>query len=74
MSSMEVLRSVNGIVKGSGEGERLTNGGRTAFVKTDLPHLSVFEFHLDGHFGGVGSTEPPKNEGAGVTGAGAGSD
>jgi quercetin dioxygenase-like cupin family protein len=46
------LDEAHGIVSGPGEGERLTNGGRTAFVKTDLPHLSVFEFHLDGHFEG----------------------
>jgi quercetin dioxygenase-like cupin family protein len=42
----------HGVVSGPGEGERLASGERTAFVKADLPHLSVFEFHLDGHFVG----------------------
>src|SRR5918994_5539355 len=46
------LDEAHGVVSGPGEGERLTSGGRTAFVKADLPHLSVFEFHLDGHFEG----------------------
>jgi mannose-6-phosphate isomerase-like protein (cupin superfamily) len=46
------LDEAHGIVSGPGEGERLTSGGRTAFVKADLSHISVFEFHLDGHFEG----------------------
>jgi quercetin dioxygenase-like cupin family protein len=46
------LDEAHGIVSGPGEGERLTSGTRTAFVKADLPHLSVFEFHLDGDFEG----------------------
>jgi hypothetical protein len=35
-------------VSGPGEGERLVSGPRVAFVKGDLPDISVFEFHLDG--------------------------
>jgi quercetin dioxygenase-like cupin family protein len=41
-----------GVLIGPGEGERLTSGGRTAFVKAELPQLSIFEFHLDGRFVG----------------------
>jgi quercetin dioxygenase-like cupin family protein len=42
----------HGIASGPGEGERLASGPRVALVKAELPHLSVFEFHLDGHFEG----------------------
>jgi quercetin dioxygenase-like cupin family protein len=41
-----------GVVSAPGEGERLTSGARTAFVKAELPHLSVFEFILDDGFEG----------------------
>jgi quercetin dioxygenase-like cupin family protein len=41
-----------GIVSPAGEGERLASGVRTAFVKAELPQLSVFDFHLDGPFEG----------------------
>lgn len=43
---------MDGIVSGPGEGERLVSGARVALVKGDLPQISVFEFHLDGHFEG----------------------
>lgn len=41
-----------GILSPAGEGERLTSGVRTAFVKAELPQLSIFDFHLDGPFEG----------------------
>jgi mannose-6-phosphate isomerase-like protein (cupin superfamily) len=41
-----------GIALEPGKGERLTAEARVAFVKAELPDLSVFEFHLDGPFEG----------------------
>jgi len=41
-----------GHVLDPGEGEKLTGEGRIAFVKAELPHVSVIEFHLDGPFEG----------------------
>ena len=41
-----------GVVSLPGEGERLVSGNRVALVKSDLPGISLFEFHLDGPFEG----------------------
>jgi len=44
----------DGILTGPGEGEPLRNekGNRVALVKGALPHVSVFEFTIDGPFAG----------------------
>ena len=44
----------DGILTGPGEGELLRNerGNRVALVKGALPHLSVFEFTIEGPFEG----------------------
>jgi len=43
-----------GVLNRAGEGETLRNerGNRTAIVKTALPHVSVFEFTIEGPFEG----------------------
>ena len=43
-----------GVLNGPGEGETLRNarGNRTAIVKAALPHLTVFEFTIEGPFEG----------------------
>jgi mannose-6-phosphate isomerase-like protein (cupin superfamily) len=46
------LDEAHGIVLEPGDGERLTGKGRAALAKAELPHVSVFEFHLDGPFKG----------------------
>jgi quercetin dioxygenase-like cupin family protein len=43
-----------GVLNGPGEGETLRNarGNRTAIVKAALPHVTVFEFTIEGPFAG----------------------
>src|SRR5207248_2775069 len=44
----------DGVVSGPGEGEALRKAsvGRVALVKAALPHVTVFEFTMEGPFGG----------------------
>jgi quercetin dioxygenase-like cupin family protein len=45
---------MEGVVSGPGEGEELRNAAtrRVALLKAGLPHLSVFEFTIEGPFEG----------------------